>query len=196
MPRKRSLWEAIGGGPANLPNYDSRTGLGYGTQSGFHAQRQYQGTYPYKEPDQFADEDDAGEDDVDSDLTKKAQNKVGRGAGGSPDQFNQRRVDPFYFVGSATTMSGFSEAVARNSTKGSMSPLPGLYKNREGSIGGVYSSNPVSPATTAFNHYSTAHGYSKAPLPEDEFIEPEEDEAMQNLRSVIRAYHASNLLRK
>ena len=193
MPRKQTLWEAIGGGPANFPNYDSRTGLGYGTQSGFHAQRQYQGTYPYKEPDTFAEDD---EDDVDDNLTRKAQNKTGQGAGGSPDQFNQRRVDPFYFVGAATSLSGFAEAVARNNTRGSMSPMPDLYKGREGTVGGVYSSNPVSPATTTFNHYSTPHGYSKAPLPEDEFIEPEEDEAMENLRSVIRAYHRSNLLRK
>ena len=77
-----------------------------------------------------------------------------------------------------------------------MSPIPDLYKGREGTIGGVYSSNPVSPTTNFFNHNSTLHGYSKASLPVEEFIEPEEDETMEKLRSVIRAYHRSNLLRK
>jgi len=194
MPRKISLWEAIGGGPANFPNYDARTGLGYGTQSGFHAQRQYQGTFPYKNPDSFGEEED--EEEVDDTLTRKAQKKVGRGAGGSPDQFNQRKTDPFYFVGAATKLNSFVESVGMNRSKGSISPIPDLYKNREGTVGGVYSSNPISPSTTLFNHDSTPHGFSKASLPEDEFLEPEEDEAMENLRSVIRAYHRANLLRK
>lgn len=196
MHRKISLWEAIGGGPANFPNYDTRTGLGYGTQSGFHAQRQSRSTYPYKDFDTFGEEDEGEDEEVDDILTVKARNKVGQGAGGGMDPFASKKTDPFYFVGSATKLNSFVEAVGRNTSAGSISPLPGLYKKRQRSIGGTYSSNPISPATTVHNHKSTPHGYSKSSLPADEFIEPEEDKAMENLRSVIRAYHRSNLLRK
>ena len=73
--RPKSLWEAIGGGPANFPNYDARTGLGYGTQSGFHAHRQYQGTYPYREP--LSDNEEAANDEEhDANLDSKVSKSV------------------------------------------------------------------------------------------------------------------------
>lgn len=192
MLRKISLWEAIGGGPANLPNYDRREDLGYGTtKSKFHAPRQYQGTYPYREPVEEIDDDE----EIDSSLTTKLQNKASPG-GYSGDPYATNKVNPFYFVGAATSLNAFSESVAPNRSKGSIVPIPGLYKRKQAIAGGVNSTSPVSPFKQVLNTKSTPHGYSKAPLPVDEFFDEPEDETLQKLRSVIRAYHSANLLRK
>lgn len=189
-----SLWEAISS-PANFPNYDTRTGLGYGTQSGYHSQRSYQGSFPYRDPDPYAD-DAEGEDEVDRDLTTKARNKAG--ASVTPvDPYAARSTDPFYFVGSATPLNAFMESVTQNSSKGSIVAKPGMYKRKNAVVGGGgYVGSPVSPVKDINNHKSTPHGYSKASLPIEDYIESIEDENLQNLRSVIRAYHSANLLRK
>lgn len=187
-----SLWEAISS-PANFPNYDTRTGLGYGTQSGYHAQRSYQGSFPYRDHDPYAD-DVEEEDEVDSDLTTKARNKTASSITPS-DPYAARSTDPFYFVGAATPLSAFMEAVVQNSSKGSIVAKPGMYKRKIAVVGG-YVGSPVSPVKDINNHKSTPHGYSKASLPIEDYIEPIEDKTLQNLRSVIRAYHSANLLRK
>jgi len=190
-----SLWEAISS-PANFPNYDTRTGLGYGTQSGYHAQRSYQGSFPYKDPDKYADDVEEEEDEeIDTNLTAKARHKVGSPITPS-DPYASRSTDPFYFVGSATPLNAFMESVVQNSSKGSIVAKPGIYKRKNAVVGGGYVGSPVSPVKDINNHKSTPHGYSKASLPVEDFIEPQEDETLQKLRSVIRAYHSANLLRK
>lgn len=190
-----SLWEAISS-PANFPNYDTRTGLGYGTQSGYHAQRSYQGSFPYRDPDKYADDvEEEEEEDVDASLTARARNKVGSPISPS-DPYASRSTDPFYFVGAATPLNAFMESIVQNRSAGSIVAKPGLYKRKNAVVGGGYVGSPVSRAKDINNIKSTPHGYSKASLPATDFFEEPEDETLQNLRSVIRAYHSANLLRK
>jgi hypothetical protein len=88
------------------------------------------------------------------------------------------------------------ESIGQNRSKGSMVAKPGIYKRKNAVVGGGYVGSPVSPVKDINNFKSTPHGYSKASLPITDFIEEPEDETLQNLRSVIRAYHSANLLRK
>lgn len=181
MPRKR-IREAIGGGPANYPNYDARTGLGYGTQSGFHAQRQYQGSFPYKEPpseDELEVDEEERDEEMDSKVSKKLSSYI------PSDGLATNKVNPFYFVGAATKL----ESIARNSTRGSMVPKPDLYKGRDS---GMVGSNQWQVTKNVLRTKSTPHGTQFAPI----FLEPSEDQEaapeLQKLRELIRAIFDSN----
>lgn len=181
MANKR-LWEAIGGGPANFPNYDARTGLGYGTQSGFHAPRQYQGSYPYKEPPS-ENEIEIGDEERDAEFDSKVSKKISSYV--PSDSLATNKSDPFYFVGSATRL----EAIARNSTRGSMVPKPDLYKGRDS---GMMGSNPSQITKSILRTKSTPHGTQFAPI----FLEPSEDQEkapeLQSLRDLIRVIFDAN----
>lgn len=180
MPRK--LWEAIGGGPANYPNYDARTGLGYGTQSGFHAQRQYQGSFPYKEPpsdDELEVDEEERDEEFDSKVSRKLSTYI------PSDDLATKKVNPFYFAGAATKL----ESIARNSTRGSMVPKPNLYKGRDS---GVVGSNPWQVTKDILRTKSTPHGTQFAPI----FLDPSEDQEeapeVSRLRELVRAIFDSN----
>jgi len=179
---RKKLWEAIGGGPANVPNYDTRTGLGYGTQSGFHAQRQYQGSYPYKEPpsdDELEVDEEERDEEFDSKVSKKISSYV------PTDGLATKKNDPFYFAGSATRF----ESIARNNTKGSISPIPDLYKGRDS---GLMGSNTWQYAKEVLRTKATPHGTEFAPI----FLEPSDDQEeapeIQKLRELIRTIFDSN----
>jgi len=181
MPRK-SLWEAIGGGPANFPNYDARTGLGYGTQSGFHAQRQYQGSYPYKEPpsdEELEVDEEERDEEFDSKVSRKLSSYV------PSDGLATKKNDPFYFFGAATRF----ESIVRNTTRGSMVPKPDLYKGRDS---GLVGSNQWQTTKDILRTKSTPHGTQFAPI----FLEPSEDQEeapeLQAVRELIRVISDEN----
>jgi hypothetical protein len=193
MHRKKSLWEAISS-PANFPNYDARTGLGYGTQSGFHASREYPGTFPYLEPSE--DLDDVEDVEFEREDAEEFRNKLG----GAPykEPYSSRKTDPFYYYGSATPSGMFGEAVGPNRTRGSISPLPGLYKGKEAVSGGGYVGASVRPFQVIIHNRSTPHGWNKSIHPIEEPVSDEEDdtEPIDILRKVIRKYHIANMSRE
>jgi len=193
MPRNRKIREALGGSPANFPNYDTRTGLGYGAPTGFHKSRQSAGTFPYREP---VDDDEEIEDDEEFEVEDAAEfrNKLG----GAPykDPYASRKTDPFYYYGSATPTGMFGEAVAMNRSKGSISPKPNLYKGKEAVSGGGYVGASIRPFQVIIHNRSTPHGWSKSTYPLDNNEEEEEDETLQKLRELIRGYHIANLSRE
>jgi len=194
MPRKISLWEAIGGGPANFPNYDARTGLGYGAPTGFHASRQSQGTYPYREPAEGDEEEDAEEEEFEVEDAAEFRNKLG----GAPykDPYASRKTDPFYYYGAATPTGMFGEAVAMNRSKGSISPKPNLYKGKEAVSGGGYVGASIRPFQVIIHNRSTPHGWNKSIHPLEEPEEGEDDETLLKLRKLIRNYHIANMSRE
>ena len=196
------LWEAISS-PANFPNYDSRRGLGYAAPTGFHASRQYQGSYPYKEPpeehedltgDPDADESEEESDPSEIGFAMKFRNKVSTVP--AVDPYATKKSDPYYYYGSATPTGMFGEAVAMNRSKGSISPKPTLYKGKEAVAGDGYVGSSIRPFQVIIHNRSTTHGYSKAPIPLETSPEEEEDETLEKLRKVIRGYHLANLSRE
>jgi hypothetical protein len=180
--RPKSLWEAIGGGPANFPNYDARTGLGYGTQSGLHAHRQYQGTYPYREP-LSPNEEEANAEEHDPELDSKVSKKLS--AYVPSDPLATKKSDPFYYFGAATRL----ESLVRNPTRGSMVPMPGLYKGRDS---GVAASNPWQVTKNVLNSKSTPHGTQFASILPEPSEDQEEAPEIFRLRSLIRAIFDEN----
>jgi hypothetical protein len=173
MPLK--LWEAIGGGPANFPNYDARTGLGYGTQSGFHAARQYQGSFPYREP--LSDnEEEANDMEIDHDEESLVSKKLSTYI--PTDGLATKKSDPFYYFGSATRL----ESIARNSTRGSMVPKPTLYKGRDS---GMMGSNPWQNTKEILRTKSTPRGTQFSSVILNPSEEQEEAPEISRLRKII-----------
>jgi len=181
---RKTLWEAIGGGPANFPNYDARTGLGYGTQSGFHAHRQSQSTYPYREP--LSDNEEAANDEEnDAELDAKVSKKLS--AYVPSDPLATKKTDPFYYFGAATRI----ESIVRNPTKGSMVPKPDLYKGRESGMGGS-GGNPWQVTKNILRTSSTPHGTQFASILLDPSEDQEEAPEISKLRSLIRVIFDEN----
>lgn len=185
------LWEAISS-PANFPNYDTRTGLGYGTQSGFHKDRQYQSSYPYIEED----EELHGDDVIDDEMSTKIQNKVGIRTVNDPLAI--RKSDPFYFVGAATPLSIGEAYGGPNRSKTSIVPkIPGgkLYPQIQAVLGsGGTNINRVYKPIMSTN--STPRGFSKPHEP----VEPSEDqlrdEATEHIRELTRMIVQYNNLKE
>lgn len=180
---RKNLWEAIGGGPANFPNYDARTGLGYGTQSGFHAHRQYQGTFPYVTPpsdDELEVDEEERDDEFDSKVSKKLSVYI------PTDDLATKKNDPFYFFGAATRF----ESIGRNPTHTSMVPIPDLYKGRES---GMVGSNNWQVTKPILRTKATPHGTAKSPIlsepSEDQMADPE----LSKLRELIKVIFNSNV---
>ena len=194
MPRNRKIREALGGSPANFPNYDTRTGLGYGAPTGFHNSRQSAGTYPYREPVENEGEEDVDDEEFDIGDAAEFRNKLG----GAPykDPYASRKTDPFYYYGSATPTGMFGEAVAMNRSRGSISPKPNLYKGKEAVSGGGYVGASIRPFQVIIHNRSTPHGWSKSTYPLDTQEEEDEDETLMKLRELIRGYHNANLSRE
>lgn len=176
------LWEAISS-PANFPNYDSRTGLGYGTQTGFHSQRQYQSSYPYiDEPEDLDD----GEEVIDDQMAVKVQNKVGSRRVNDP--LATKKSDPFYFVGAATPLNIGEAYGGASRSKTSIVPrFQGgkLYPQIQAVMG--------SGGTTLNRVYkpimgtkSTPHGFSKSSIPIDPSEDQLRDEATEHIRELTR----------
>ena len=188
MRRSIRLWEAIGS-PANNPNYDARVGLGYGTDSGFHASRSYQTTYPYKEP--VEDDLEEFETEFEIDDALEFRNKLGGVT--ATDPYASKSTDKQYYYGSATPSGMFGEAIVMNKSKGSISPFPNLYKRKEAVSGDGNVGVSLTPATIV-NSRGSMRGWSR-PTVIDNAPAPEDDKTLAKLKKLIRMYHTANLLR-
>jgi len=188
---KAVFGEALGS-PANFPNYDARTGLGYGTVSHLHDPRQYPGTFPYIQPDPYAKEDD-DEDEEDSkedSMNDKFHNKIGTHMQ-RVDPYAVKGTNPFYFVGSATMLA--RESIGRNRTRGSIVAKKGLYHGLDGSMSSGVSQLIVTKPIV--HHGATTQGTGHAPKPLDPSEEELEDPAISKVRQLVRAIFNSNLER-
>lgn len=179
--RRKTLWEAVGGGPANFPNYDARTGLGYGTQSGYHSPRQYQGTFPYREPISPYEEE-ANDMEMDPEEESEVSKKLS--AYIPSDPLATKKSDPFYFFGSATRL----ESVVRNNTRGGMVPIPDLYKGRDS---GMMGSNPWQVTKSILRTKSTPRGTQFSSVILDPSEDQEDAPELTRLRKII-----SNIFRE
>lgn len=181
--------------PANFPNYDARTGLGYGTQSGLHNPRQYPGTYPYIQPDPYSVDNAEDEDNEDSEMEdpdanarfhKKLSTHMQR-----VDPYAVKGTNPFYFVGSATMLA--RESIGPNRTRGSIVAKKGLYRGLDGAMSSGVSQSIVTKPIV--HHGAIPQGTEHAPKPLDPSDEEIEDPAISKVRELVRAIFASNLKR-
>ena len=122
--KKRSVSEA------NFPNYDSGADRGYASinNAGRNKPRNGQSSWPYIEPARF-DVDD--EETLDGEEELEAQVAIGNktGQGHVPgDSYARRSIDHRSFVGPDFKMW-------EQATGHSISPIPDLYKNKQGVLG-------------------------------------------------------------
>ena len=196
-----TLWEALSS-PANFPNYDANTGAGYGIlKPKHHFPRQSASTYPYKHPvdDIEIDDSELDNDEVDEPIDQaKFRNKIGSVQ--PSDNLSARSVDNQYFVGSATPLNMFGEAIGRNSSRGSIVAIPNMYKGKQATIGGASGLNMVQKPIQ--HTFGTKKGISSAlqslvdvPQPWEENLFADDD-VVSKIRQIVNAYHDLNLLRK
>jgi hypothetical protein len=198
--KKNSLWEAISS-PANFPNYDAKTGDGYGTlKQTYHKNRQYQSSFPYKEPVESEFEQEGSEqEDFEIDAAK-FKNKLGIVT--PVDSYATRSTDNYYYVGAATRfdLAKLGESIGNRRSQSSMTPMPDLYKNKQAVIGGAHSWN--SYQKTIQHTKGQKKGFSSSiPVGVDAFFNSEdeknkENDAVSKIRQIVRAYHELNLKRE
>ena len=159
---------------------DDRAGGGYGQLNPrFHKDRQAVNSFPYKEEDDYEDEDI-------SDIPIEIQDKLRKLIGGylASDYLAVKGTDPFYYAAGNTKLS---EAVGT-----SISPMPGMYKKRTQAGGGVNSPKAYSPgslqqtgSTIGYSHPHVSLGADRDILHSD--IEQEDEELpLKRVRMVIR----------
>ena len=172
--------------PASFGNYapgarpDDRAGGGYGQLNPrFHKDRQAVNSYPYKEEDEYEDEDI-------SDIPIEIQDKLRKMIGGylASDYLAVKGTDPFYYAAGNTKLG---EAVGT-----SISPMPGLYKKRTQVGGGVNSPKAFSPGSLQQTGSTIGYSHPHVSLGPDRDIKfsdiDEEDEELpiKRVRMVIR----------
>lgn len=199
---KISLWEAISS-PANFPNYDARTGGGYGQlQQKYHGNRQFQSSYPYKEPSESEYEEDDVTQGEEFDIVDAAkfQNKLGSVF--PTDDYAIRSTDNSYYAGAATRfdLSKLGESVGNRRSIGTMTPIPSLYKNKQAVIGGAHSWN--SYQKTIQHTRGQKKGFSSSLPTADQNISDwtdeknDADDPVSKIKRIVRAYHELNLKRE
>ena len=172
--------------PASLGNLahgsrpDDRAGGGYGQLNPkFHKDRQAVNSFPYKEEDDYKDEDI-------SDIPIEIQDKLRKLIGGylASDYLAMKGTDPFYYAAGNTKLG---EAIGT-----SISPMPGMYKKRTQAGGGVNSPKAFTPgslqqtgSTIGYSHPHVSLGADRDILFSD--IEDEDEELpIKRVRMVIR----------
>ena len=177
---------------ANNPNYDARTGLGYGTDGRRDLPRMSQGSWPYIE---IVRDDVDTEDSLDSDQDLQTQVAIGNKAGQGHirwDSYADRAADNRRFVGTDFRMH-------EQTTGRGMSPIPDLYKNKQGVLGVGADGPAIRPAPARISLAGSKAGYSSAfPLRDAGSMEPAytleeipnpDELTMSRLRRLIRAIH-------
>lgn len=174
---------------ANNPNYDARTGLGYGTDGRRDVPRSSQSSWPYIERPRY-DVDD--EDEIDDPEEQVAiANKSGQGH--IPwDSYAKRAADKRRYVGADFWMH-------EQTTGRGISPIPDLYRNKQGVLGVGADGPAIRPAPARISLSGSKAGYSSAlPLRDAGSMEPAytlddipdpDDLTMTRLRRLIRAIH-------
>jgi hypothetical protein len=183
---KRSLREA------NNPNYDSRSDLGYGTTSRRDNPRQSQGSWPYIE---IVKDDVDNEDQLESESDVQTQVAIGNKAGQGHirwDSYADRAADNRRFVGADFRMS-------EQTTGRGISPMPDLYKNKQGVLGVGADGPSIRPAPAKISLAGSKSGWSE-PLPLSdagsmghayhiEDIPTGDERTMKRLKRLIKAIH-------
>ena len=177
---------------ANNPNYDARTGLGYGTDGHRDLPRMSQGSWPYIE---IVRDDVDTEDSLDSEQDLQTQVAIGNKAGQGHirwDSYADRAADNRRFVGTDFRMH-------EQTTGRGMSPIPDLYKNKQGVLGVGADGPAIRPAPARISLAGSKAGYSSAfPLRDAGSMEPTytleeipspDELTMSRLRRLIRAIH-------
>lgn len=192
MPRLRII-------EANNPNYDARRDLGYGRDGRFSLPRGGQASWPYIEPVRFDIEDEESIDGEDEMVDQVAiGNKAGQGHV-RWDSYADRAADNRRYVGADFW-------VHEQTTGRSMSPIPNLYKNKQGVLGVGADGPSIRPAPARISLSGSKAGYSSAlPLHDAGSMEPAytleeipdpDDLTMNRLRRLIRAIHLQQDLEK
>ena len=140
--------------------YDTRNDLGYGrTQDKFHKPRSLSSFYPYIEEDSL----DSDWDDHDTRLavSKKSLNYK------KTDPFAHKKSDPFYFAAGNVKLSDCfyrsDDIISEVESFGnSISPVPGMYKNRmKRSVGSKPTSKSISQKSAL--RTGSKRGFASAP---------------------------------
>ena len=192
MARRRIL-------EANNPNYDARTGLGYGTDGRRDMPRISQQAWPYvQEPECDVDDEEEIESEDDLETYVAIGNKTGQGHI-RWDSYADRAADNRRFVGTDFRM--YEQTTGRG-----ISPIPDLYKNKQGILGVGADGAAIRPAPARISLSGSKAGYSSAlPLRDAgsmapaytlEEIPTQDELTMTRLRRLIRAIHLQQDLEK
>lgn len=178
---------------ANNPNYDARTGLGYGTDGRRDMPRMSQSSWPYIE---IVKDDVDDEDELGSEEEVRTQVAIGNKSGQGHirwDSYADRAADNRRFVG-PDSFAMYEQATGRG-----MSPIPDLYKNKQGVLGVGADGPAIRPAPARISLAGSKAGYSSAfPLRDAGSMEPAwtlediptpDDMTMTRLRRLIKAIH-------
>ena len=193
--KRRSISEA------NNPNYDSGADRGYASinNAGRNKPRGGQASWPYIEPVRFDGDD---EEELESEEEVETQvaiaNKTGRGYVPG-DSYARRSIDHRKMVGPDFKM--WEQTTGR-----SISPIPDLYKNKQGVLGAGADGPSIRPAPARISLGGSTAGWSRSyPLRDLGSAEnaytladiPTSDEmTMSRLRRLIRAIHDEQELEK
>jgi hypothetical protein len=183
---KKSLREA------NNPNYDSRSDLGYGTTAERNKPRQSQTSWPYIE---IVKDDVDDEDPLESEADVETQVAIGNKAGQGHirwDSYADRAADNRRFVGADFKMN-------EQTTGRSISPMPDLYKNKEGVLGIGADGPSIRPAPARISLAGSKAGWSESlPLSDAGSMDPAyhiediptgDERTMKRLKRLIKAIH-------
>lgn len=184
---------------ANNPNYDARTGLGYGADGRRDLPRVSHQAWPYVQEPEY-DVDDEDEIDCEDDL--QTQVAIGNKAGQGHirwDSYADRAADNRRFVGADFRM--YEQTTGRG-----MSPIPNLYKNKQGVLGVGADGPAIRPAPARISLSGSKAGYSSSlPLRDAGSMEPAytlediptpDELTMTRLRRLIRAIHLQQDIEK
>jgi len=177
---------------ANNPNYDARTGLGYGTDGRRDLPRMSQGSWPYID---IVNDSVDDEDTLDSEEDVKTQVAIGNKSGQGHvrwDSYADRAADNRKAVSADFRMS-------EQTTGRSLSPMPALYKDKQGVMGVGADGPSIRPAPARISLAGSKAGYSSAlPLRDAGSAAPaynigdipdKDSLTMTRLRRLIQAIH-------
>ena len=186
---------------ANNPNYDSGVDRGYVSinNAGRNKPRGGQASWPYIEPSSFdVDDEEPLEDEEDVETQVAIGNKTGQGHVPG-DSYARRSIDHRKMVGPDFRM--WEQTTGR-----SISPIPDLYKNKQGVLGVGADGPSIRPAparislagsTKGWSHSyplkdlgSAGNAYTLADIPTSDEM------TMSRLRRLIRAIHDEQELEK
>jgi len=177
---------------ANNPNYDARTGLGYGTDGRRDFPRMSQGSWPYID---IVNDSIDDEDTLDSEEDVETQVAIGNKSGQGHvrwDSYADRAADNRKAVSADFRMS-------EQTTGRSLSPMPALYKDKQGVMGVGADGPSIRPAPARISLAGSKAGYASAlplrdagsasPAYNLEDIPDKDNLTMIRLRRLIQAIH-------